>query len=283
MTDLAPTLSTFSFPYRHFEPLSHGREQLKAAAARPGTALVWTLGGNTPASAINLVQNRPGGLTLILILPTAPILDQSPDLLSSVTSCRPQAILPAHGEPHPSDVAEALRLPPSDLAAEVTDYLRWRGILADSNLARLVRQMVDLSIEVQTITGLARRLYISRRALGRRLVKHGLPVPSHWLQAARLLRLATRLQNTQTSVFSVAYQAGYPDGFSVSNQMYRLIGYRPSQVRRFLGWEWILEAWLKREAEAGTLVPPADQESMSQARRLPRKPESRRRADKMSA
>jgi hypothetical protein len=30
-----------------------------------------------------------------------------------------------------------------------------------------------------------------------------------------------------------------------------MIGFRPSEVRNYLGWEWIVESWLRREAEAG--------------------------------
>jgi hypothetical protein len=33
----------------------------------------------------------------------------------------------------------------------------------------------------------------------------------------------------------------------MSNQMKRLIGHRPSEVRELLGWEWLVEAWLKQE------------------------------------
>jgi hypothetical protein len=29
--------------------------------------------------------------------------------------------------------------------------------------------------------------------------------------------------------------------------MKRMIGYRPTEVRNLLGWEWIVEAWLRRE------------------------------------
>jgi len=72
---------------------------------------------------------------------------------------------------------------------------------------------------------------------------------------ARLLRVAAKLQNTEATVASIAIDHGYPDGFSVSNQMERLIGHRPSEIRERLGWEWILEAWLKREAEVGALTP----------------------------
>ncbi|MEM7416111.1 MAG: AraC family transcriptional regulator [Gemmatimonadota bacterium] len=137
----------------------------------------------------------------------------------------------------------------------MTDYLAWRGIVVERDTTQLIRRIVELSADLRTVTALARGMYMSRRALGRRLMTRGLPVPSHWLQVARILRVAARLQNTDTSILSLAYQSGYPDGFSMSNQMHRLIGYRPSQMREYLGWEWIFEAWLRREAEAGGLSP----------------------------
>jgi transcriptional regulator GlxA family with amidase domain len=90
-------------------------------------------------------------------------------------------------------------------------------------------------------------MYISRRTLGRHFALSGLPVPSHWLQFARLLHVSIQLQNETGAAFRIATRAGYPDGFTMSNQMKRMIGYRPTEVRNWLGWEWLLEAWLRRE------------------------------------
>lgn len=204
---------------------------------------------------MGLVQNRPGGLALLVILPAADVIEADPRVVPAVQRSRPHAILPHHEEPATTDLAELLRKPPSDLAASVTDYLDWRGLGVDRETVHLLRRIVDLSEEIRSVSALARGLYLSRRALGRRLMQRGLPVPSHWLQIGRLLRLTGRLQNSQASLFSVACESGYPDGFSLSNQMHRLTGYRPSQVREYLGWEWLLEAWLRKEAEAGGLAP----------------------------
>jgi AraC-like DNA-binding protein len=55
------------------------------------------------------------------------------------------------------------------------------------------------------------------------------------------------MHNDEAAVFRIAARFGYPDGFTMSNQMKRLVGHRPSEVRQLLGWEWIVEAWLKRE------------------------------------
>jgi hypothetical protein len=63
-----------------------------------------------------------------------------------------------------------------------------------------------------------------------------------------------RLQNSDTSLFDVARAMGYPDGFTLSNQMERILGVRPSFARERFGWEWVLEAWLLREQECGGLL-----------------------------
>jgi hypothetical protein len=70
-----------------------------------------------------------------------------------------------------------------------------------------------------------------------------------------VLRATLRLQSTEDNLFTIACDLGYPDGFALSNQMYRLTGIRPTMARECLGWEWVMESWLRQEAEAGGLVP----------------------------
>jgi len=140
-----------------------------------------------------------------------------------------------------------LRRFPDDLPVEVTDYLLWRGIDVDRDTMRLIRRTIELSEELRTVSSLARAVYLSRRALGRRFMGRGLPVPSHWLHFARILRATLRLQNSRDSLFSIACDLGYPDGFALSNQMMRLTHVRPSMARQHLGWEWLLESWIHQE------------------------------------
>ncbi|MDA1102107.1 MAG: hypothetical protein O2956_00725 [Gemmatimonadetes bacterium] len=254
MAQIAP-LSLLAHPYQDLVPVTGGRCELKSAARIPGSALVWTMGASSYEKSQSFVEERPGGLALIAILPPAVDVTADPEVVHAVQRCRPHGLLPHHAGPVARDIAQVLRRPPLDLAVEVTDYLSWRGLVVDRETIQLLRRIVELSADLRSITALSRGMYLSRRALGRRLLTRGLPVPSHWLQLGRMLRMASRLQNSDTSVFSIAYESGYPDGFSVSNQMQRLIGYRPSQIREYLGWEWILEAWLRREAEEGGLAP----------------------------
>ena len=131
------------------------------------------------------------------------------------------------------------------------DYLQWRGIGVDMEVRRLIRRTIELSSELRSITALARSLYLSRRALGRRFLTNGLPVPSHWLHFGRVLRAGLCLQSTGGTLAEAASRFGYPDGFALSNQMQRLVDVRPSDARRYLGWEWLVEAWVHTEAASG--------------------------------
>jgi AraC-like DNA-binding protein len=170
--------------------------------------------------------------------------------------CRPHSILPYVEDLDPEELVSILRRFPNDFAIEVTEYLSWRGLELDVDTRRLLRKTFELSGELRTVSALARALYMSRRALGRRFLTRGLPVPSHWLHFARILRGSIRLQNPESSLFSVGCDLGYPDGFAFSNQMKRLTGLRPSLMRECFGWEWIVESWLRREARNGQLSVP---------------------------
>ncbi len=172
-----------------------------------------------------------------------------------VEESRPASILPHLPDLEPEELTQLLRRPPRDLPAQVSEYLRWRGIRADRETVQLIRRVVELSAELRSVAALARGLYLSRRALGRRFMTRGLPVPSHWLHFSRLLRVVIRLQGTDDTVVAAGYSLGYGDGFALSNQMVRLTGVRPSQARERLGWEWFMEAWLRQEAEDGSLRP----------------------------
>lgn len=250
-----PTLSLLAHPYRGLIPVTGGRQQLRSEGRVPGSALVWSLRGGAHEQDAAVVNGRPGGLALIVILPPFSSPTAEPGLVRTIDEARPSAVLPHHPTPDLEDLAGLLRKPPEDLAVEITDYLAWRGIPLDRETTHLIRRTVVLSADLRSVSALCRSLYLSRRALGRRFLAQGLPVPSHWLHISRLIRVAIRLQNTPDSVLSVGFELGYPDAFALSNQMMRLTGYRPSDAREFLGWEWLLEAWLRKEADAGALAP----------------------------
>lgn len=272
MTHAVPLhpLTLLSFPYQALVPVTGGRRQLRAEGRAPGSALVWHLRTRPHEQDLAVAASRPGGLPLIVILPPLGGSPADPALARAVESARPLAVLPHDPDPAPEDLASVLRKPPEDLGVEITDYMAWRGIPLDRETVHLVRRIVALSADLRSISATCRSLYLSRRALGRRFVSRGLPVPSHWLHAARLLRVAIRLQNTDDSVLSVGFGLGYPDAFSLSNQMVRLTGIRPTEARGYLGWEWIFEAWLRREADTGGLSPDLTRDVLAEAAPAPR-------------
>jgi AraC-like DNA-binding protein len=252
----SPTaLKMLAFPYTHLPTVGGAWKKMRPLLKAPGTGLVWDLGGEPKEEDYRVVNSRPGGAALILILPRSSRIQPTRSILQLIQTTRPNAILPSHQVPHVDHLTQVLRRPPTDLPSALTEYLGWRGFSISRGARQLIRQTAEFSTEITSIGALAKRMYLSRRALGRRFEAELLPAPSHWLHLCRLLRVAFRLQNSDDSVLAVAFQCGYTDGFSLSNQMRRMTGVRPSEARKYLGWEWILEGWLCREAEHGRLRP----------------------------
>lgn len=236
-------------PYRYLRPVDHTRPIQPLGG---GWVMVWNLGREGWASGENLVLTRHAGVALAMVLPEEDKIAVT-HVLRAIERSRPHAVLPYHATLRPADVACVIRRPPASLSTAVVEYMEWRGFVLDPVTRNVIRRTVELSAHVQTITALSQSLYTSRRALGRRFTKGGLPVPSHWLQMARVLRASIRLQTSDASLFSVASSLGYPDGFSLSNQMSRLFGTRPVETRAQLGWEWLFELWLAKEASEGNI------------------------------
>jgi hypothetical protein len=65
------------------------------------------------------------------------------------------------------------------------------------------------------------------------------------------MHVVAHIQCEGMPIHHIALRASYPDGFTMSNQMKRLLGVRPSDVRERLGWEWVVESWIRGEIERG--------------------------------
>ena len=75
----------------------------------------------------------------------------------------------------------------------------------------------------------------------------GVPGPGKWLAAAHAVHAALRLQADESlPLLTIAVECGYSDHSSLSRQSLRLFGVRPGAIRRTLGWEWLLDRWLRR-------------------------------------
>lgn len=216
----------------------------------PGAVLIWSLLSAHALAEFDFVKHRLPGLPLVLVLPPPDQLDSVRALLARFSELRPRAILPASPLIRPEVIRTLLTRHRRPMAEELHDYLQLRGLLPDRIRAE-VSAMFEVATYVRSVTQLCRKLYTSRRTLGRHFEAEQVPPPSHWLQMARLVHVSARLQREKLAVFRVAIQAGYPDGFTMSNQMKRLLGCRPTDVRDAPGWEWVVESWIRSEVTRG--------------------------------
>ncbi len=241
------SLSTFAPPYIRFEPRTMA--PFGDVTTWRGSAIAWRLqDASTQKAEFDWLHDRPYGLPLIILLPRPEDIGKTLPLLAHIGALQPRAVVPAGALGSPEHVKQMLASAPRNFADEITSYLVARGMLASRRLHTEVHRILELSSDVQSASALARRMYTSRRTLGRHFASEGVPVPSHWLQFGRLLHVCFQLQSDQSAMFRIAHRAKYPDGFTMSNQMKRIIGIRPSQVREMVGWEWIVESWLETEA-----------------------------------
>jgi AraC-like DNA-binding protein len=243
-------LALFGPPYERFEPID--TTWTPPPPPPRGLALIWWLvDGVEQQDEFHWLYSRPWGLPLFIVLPPPTEISRALPLLSYINGMSPRAVLPGGPLVTPLHLRRLLRSPPRQLGAAVTSYLTRRQLLVQDDLRRGVRKIFESTPEVTSVSTLARRLYTSRRTMGRHFDAAGLPVPSHWLQFARLLLASFRLQDDRHTVGRIALRLGYPDGFTLSNQMKRLLDCRPSDIRHRLGWEWVVEMWIKTEAKNG--------------------------------
>ncbi|HSH44270.1 MAG TPA: AraC family transcriptional regulator [Longimicrobiales bacterium] len=240
----APGLQLFRPPYDSCTPIDPGTAP---APFEPGVAAVWFMSPDRDVLAeLQWAAIRPRSVPLIVVLPEPEEAAAMLDALRAVPSLKPKDVLPGVGRGMMRALRTLLAAPPATLHTAAADYLEDIGAITPESRER-VETIFANAPNTSSIEALARHLCQSRRTLGRYFHDRDLPVPSHWLQFARSLHVAIQLQNTRQNIGRVAARFGYPDGFTMSNAMKRLTGFRPSFVRKHLGWEWLVEAWWRRE------------------------------------
>ena len=246
-------ISLFAPPYLSLTPLEPSFDSSNVR----GRALVWYLhDAAQQRMEYEWLLARDARVPLYVVLPPASVIGPILPIIPQLSQLHARGVLPNGPLQDVDPLRMLLRTPPRDLPSAMVAYLARRGLLRDTKTRILVQKIFELAPTIHSISGLARRLYTSRRSLGRFFEAHQLPVPSHWLQFARLLYVATTLQsNEDVPIFRIATQYGYPDGFTMSNQMKRLVGCRPTDVRENLGFEWIVEEWLEMERARDILGP----------------------------
>jgi AraC-like DNA-binding protein len=246
------TFSVFAPPYDRLIPCGQEMiDELVEFETWKGTALVWQMTAS-PMARLEMaaLRRKAPGLPLVVLLPPAAEIQSVAQELPHIRALQPRLVLPDGVVDSAYRLRQVFAIPPRAISAALTDYLIRRGVLKERRATREFQRIIELSADTPSVAALSRRMYTSRRTLGRHFIASGIPVPSHCLHFGRLLHVALHLQSEHGAMFRIASRFGYPDGFTMSNQMKRLIGYRPSEVRELLGWEWIVEAWLKKEGVA---------------------------------
>ena len=248
-------LGLLSPPYLQPPPRGRGWPSSSSRGAPRAARLCGRWGAASTQQDAGVVRGRPGGLPLLVVLPPAgvPLARHGPSSASWRRSA-PRASSPTTRRP-PQRTWPACSAAPGGPRVRGD---RLPTVARDRARPGDLGQLVAASSGCRPSCDPFRGWREPCTSPGGRLDGASWPRaagPSHWLHFARLLRVTIRLQNSQDSVLSVGYELGYPDGFSLSNQMARLTGYRPTEARMYLGWEWLLEAWLRQEAETGGLSP----------------------------
>ena len=241
-------LSFFAPPY--FEPLPATQLTQRERPPR-GVFLLWDLKHTTDfAASAERVTRRPHGMSLVIVLPPPHQLDRIRDVYDGLGDFHPCAIMPASLN-SAERLRQLLRNLPRRPHQEFVDYFKRRGLLCDDRSRTEVERLFTEARVTHSVAALARRMASSRRTLGRHFADAGLPAPSRWLQFARLLYVSLYLQRNRCSIGRAAAEMGYPDPFTMSNQMNRLTGLRPSEVKTRYGWSWIAECWIVEEVKRG--------------------------------
>ena len=148
---------------------------------------------------------------------------------------------------------------PVDLAAEMLDWLPFRGVDLPPACVPLIREILRRALAHGSIADLLRDVGESEHAVRKRLRGCALPAPAGWWALARALCAALRLQSIpRESLSDVALACGYSEHSTLSRQMIRLFGLRPSAVRELLGWEPLADRWLARAPRARGRSRPGD-------------------------
>lgn len=242
-------------PYARFAPASDA-EQLSPREMSPGTVFGLEVHGR-PCAAESLrqplhhIRRRFPAVPMVLRL-SQPLDPEAVHLTQLATQLRVRGTIV---EPEPvHQTLRRLLADPVDLAADVEEWLSVRGPRLPPVLSHLVRQIFRLAPGRAEVLALLAEIGESARTARARCRKLGLPPPAGWLQAARAVHAALCLQRApSTPLLETAMYLGYCDHSALSHQLRRLFGMRTGVIRRGLGWEWLLDAWLVRRSACGAV------------------------------
>jgi AraC-like DNA-binding protein len=186
-------------------------------------------------------------------LPAVPVVlslgpDISDGLFLAVQAARSSVRAVVAGN---APLGEALRRPLTDtqsLGPDVVEWLSLFGLRLSPTLNHLICRIFTDAPRFTEVGELLQAMGAAESSTRFRFRKKGLPAPSRWLQAARGLHAALRIQvEPEKSILAHACALGYADHSALCHQMKRMFGTTPASVRETLGWEWLLERWVRAE------------------------------------
>lgn len=134
----------------------------------------------------------------------------------------------------------------SMLAQNVIEWLQLRSIRLNPRQVHLVETIFAAAPRHEDLTALLDHHRIPQSSARFRLKKRGLPSPTRWFQLARAIHAALRLQaRPDLSVATVARQLGFADHSALAHLLRRSLHVTANEIRGTLGWEWLLERWLR--------------------------------------
>ena len=221
---------------------------ISQTALSPGAIVCVELEGSGPddeSLSQEITQMRQRQVAAPVVLRLHGDLDiEAAHLIQRVAQLHVRGII-VDGEPLLETLRRSLTAP-VDLAGDVAEWLALRMPSLPPPVVELCRQIfryAPIETEIASLLSTARA----------RLRKVTLPPPGSWLQAARALHAALRLQREHASpIFKLAVELGYCDHSALSHQLMRTFGVHTARIRCLLGWEWLLDAWLSRRT---SLVP----------------------------
>lgn len=140
------------------------------------------------------------------------------------------------------------------LADDVLDWLALRRLRLTPAIGSLLHEIFTHAPATPDLSTLLAQVGMAESSARFRLHKRLLPTPSRWFQVARALHTVLRIQaEPGTPLLRIAHEFGYADHSALSQLVYRSFRVRPGAVRGTLGWEWLMQRWLRSIPE-GALI-----------------------------
>lgn len=138
---------------------------------------------------------------------------------------------------------------PRKLGAEVGGWLDRVLPRLDPRVPVLIRDVIDHAPRSAGLQELLLHAREHERTAREWLKQARLPPLGDWMRIGRALPVILASQaSPAASLLSLAVTGGYHDHSSYSNQAIRLVGSRPSLIRKTLGWEWWMWRFLRRRS-----------------------------------